>query len=182
MEDAYYRWLIDLLDDDMIRVNYQKMMSQLFHMDYFWEYEYDGNRALDGLHLRKEYGQSIGYPEFGLPQSCSVLEMMIALARRIDNEIMFEPSIGHKMLEWFWLMICNLGLDKFDDFSYDPFIIEEIMYTFMHHLYEINGVGSPFPCFGTNKKESIRARILAADFRKVDLWWHMNQYFLENFY
>lgn len=41
---------------------------------------------------------------------CSVLEMIIALAIRLEEHIMDDPDIGNRTGQWFWDMIVSLGL------------------------------------------------------------------------
>lgn len=171
MDDAYYRWLVDLLNDDYLRTNYQKLLWHLYVTEFFWELEYDENRAAGGLNLRRLYGKEIGYPNYSLPMKCSVLEMMIALARKTDSDIMYDPSIGDRTRSWFWVMLQNLGLDIYDDFSYDELAVNKILDVFMHHRYAPDGEGGMFPCRG-----------IETDLRSTDIWWQLNQYFLENYY
>ena len=84
MEDAYYSWLVGLIGDDYVAVNYQKLLWKLYNTDYIWELDYDRSRAADGLYLRREYARESGIAMDILMQNrcCSVLEMMIALARK----------------------------------------------------------------------------------------------------
>lgn len=171
MDDAYYRWLIDLLDDDYLRTSYQKLLRHLFDTVYYWEINYDGNRASDGLNLRKYFGREIGYDDFSLPQGCSVLEMMIALARRTEDDIMHDPKLGNRTSYWFWMMLENLDLDRFDDYDYNAEEVDYILQIFMHHAYSPDGNGGLFPCYG-----------IETDMRKTDLWWQLNQYLVENYY
>ena len=171
MDDAYYRWLIDLLDDEYLRLNYQKLLRQLFDTEYYWEINFDGNRASDGLNLRKYYGNQIGYPGFSLPQGCTVLEMMLALAKRTEDDIMHDPRIGDRTAYWFWTMRQNLDLDRFDDFSYNADSVDCRLQIFMHHRYAPDGNGGLFPCYG-----------IETDMRKTDLWWQLNQFLVEKYY
>jgi hypothetical protein len=169
MNDAYYRWLVDLLDDEYLRTSYQKLLYHLFTTEFIWEIDYDENRAAGGLNLRKLYGKEIGYPMFSLNCGCTVLEMMIALARKTDSDIMYDPVLGERTRSWFWIMMENLGLDIYDDYSYDPAAVDQILDIFMHHRYRADGVGGMFPCDG-----------IGTDMRKTDLWWQLNQYLIEN--
>ena len=170
MDDAYYRWLINLLNDEYLRINYQKLLRQLFDTAYYWEISFDGNRASDGLNLRKCFGHEIGYIDFSLPQECSVLEMLIALAKRTEDDIMHDARIGDRTSYWFWTMIENLDLDIYDDYSYDSEAIDYKLKVFMHHEYAPDGNGGLFPCYG-----------IKADMRRTDLWWQLNQFLIENY-
>ena len=171
MDDAYYRWLVGLLNDEYLQTNYQKLLYHLYITEFVWEVDYDENRAAGGLNLRKLFGKEIGYLDFSLPMGCSVLEMMIALARKTDSDIMYDPLVGDQTRSWFWMMIENLGLDIYDDYGYNERAVDYILDVFMHRKYAQDGQGSMFPCDG-----------IETDMRKMDLWWQLNQYCIENFY
>mgnify|MGYP007101905617 CR=1 FL=1 len=169
MEDAYFRWLIGLIGDEYIERNYQKLLGKLYATDYLWELDYDKNRAVDGLFLRRIFAQETGMyvPDDG---HCSVLEMMIALARKAEDDIMHNPDFGDRTGYWFWTMIRNLGLDIYDDGYFFESEIDRILDVFIHHRYAMNGSGGAFP-----------VRTKTRDLRKTDLWWQMNAYLEENF-
>ena len=191
MTDAYFCWLVGLIQDEYIGQNYQKLLWKLYSTDYIWELDFDENRAADGLLLRKIYAQNCAnYGNFGcdfnnnfvnffagtrvgmyqnLP--CSMLEMMIALARRAEDDIMHEPDFGDRTGQWFWVMIQNLGLDVYDDYHYFESEVDRILYVFVHRLYDKNGIGGgAFPI-----------RRMTRDLRQTDLWWQMNAYLEEQF-
>jgi len=176
MPDAYFCWLKGLIGDGYIEGNYQKLLWKLYTTAFYYELDYDRNRAADGIYLRKLYRR-----EFRLPgpedlnqateTQCSVLEMMVALARDAEDNIMHDPELGDRTRRWFWIMMENLGLDIYDDFGYSEEAVDRILYVFMHHQYAPNGgAGGMFPV-----RKSCR------DMRKTDLWWQLNAYFEENF-
>lgn len=182
MENGYFCWLCGLVDGYFGR-NYRKLLWKLFMTEYVWELEYDENRAADGIFLRKNYCQETGWsddiyglaPPFGsrndwLESPCSVLEMMVALAKRAEDYIMQDPQFGDRTSVWFWLMIENLGLKKYDDYHYFEPEIDRILFSFLHRKYDKNGNGSAFPI-----------RKNTRDMRKTDLWWQLNAYLEENF-
>jgi hypothetical protein len=173
MNDAYFCWLIGLIGDDYIERNYQKLLWKLYSTDYLWELDYDRNRAADGLFLRTIFAQEtrIMY-NFGRREGrCTMLEMLIALARRAEDDIMHDPDYGDRTGYWFWTMIQNLGLDMYDDGYYFEEEVDRILDVFVHHRYEKNGMnGGAFP-----------VRTKARDLRKTDLWWQMNAYLEENY-
>ena len=176
MPDTYFCWLTGLVGDGYIEGNYQKLLWKLYSTPFYYELDYDRNRAADGVNLRKIYQREfrILLPEVNtLDQEyqCSVLEMMIALARKAEDDIMHDPSIGDRTGHWFWVMLENLGLDIYDDVSYSEKSVERILYVFMHHQYAPNG--------GAGGMFSVRKS--CRDMRKTDLWWQLNAYFEENF-
>ena len=173
MDDAYFRWLIGLIGNDYIEGNYQKLLHKLYFTDYIWELDYDRNRAADGLFLRKLFTKETGFlsdPELQ-NRCCSMLEMLVALARKAEDDIMFNPDYGDRTSYWFWMMIQNLGLEIYDDGYWFEDEVDRILNVFLHHLYAKNGYqGGAFPI-----------RNSARDLRSTDLWWQMNSYLEENY-
>ena len=175
MEDTYYRWLIHILQDDYLVNNYQRLLWKLYTTDFFWELAYDENRAADGVYLRtifeEETGIKFGVKKIDINAPCSMLEMMIALARKTEHDIMFNPDYGDRTGKWFWVMIENLGLDAYDDHWFFEENVDLILHVFMHHLYAPDGVnGGMFPNICVER-----------DVRKTDLWWQINAYLEKNY-
>lgn len=169
MPDAYFHWLIGLIGDGYIEGNYQKLLWKLYATDFFYELSYDENRAADGLFLRDTYAKKCGFPV--REGACSVLEMMVALARDAEDDIMHDPDYGDRTGHWFWTMLENLGLDIYDDYNYFERSVDRILDVFMHHRYAPNGdFGGMFP-----------VKNCCRDMRKTDLWWQLNAYFEEKF-
>lgn len=172
MEDAYYSWLVELIGDKYVRTNYQRLLWKLYITDYIWELDYDRSRATDGLCLRREYGRATNmFVDVALQtKPCSVLEMAIALARRAEHDIMYDPSYGDRSGMWFWTMMQNLGLDIYDDWNWYENEVDKILDVFLHHRYERSGLGGAFPVHSTSR-----------DLTKTDLWWQMNAYLEEHY-
>lgn len=97
-----------------------------------------------------------------------MLEMMVALARRAEHDLMYNPDFGDRSGLWFWTMLQNLGLDIYDDYNWYEDEVDRIVQNFLHHRYEKNGMGGAFP-----------VKYASKDFRKMDLWWQINAYFGE---
>ena len=170
MPDAYYSWLIELIGDGYIERNYQKLLWKLYSTDFFYDLTYDRSRAADGLFLRKTYAKTFGYI-YDDNKPCSVLEMMIALARRAEDDIMHNPDYGDRTAKWFWVMMENLGLDNYDDAYYFEEPVNRILDVFMHHRYAPDGASGGM----------FSVRKCCRDLRKTDLWWQLNAYFEENY-
>lgn len=176
MSDAYFCWLKRLIGDGYFEENYQKLLWKLYTTVFFYELDYDRNRAADGVYLRKNFLREfrIDGPEavnFEEGSPCSVLEMMVALARKAEDDIMHDPEIGDRTGHWFWVMLENLGLDIYDDIGYNEASVDRILYVFMHHQYAPNG--------GAGGMFSVRKS--CRDMRKTDLWWQLNAFFEENY-
>jgi hypothetical protein len=180
MNDYYFRWLIELIGDSYICGNYQKLLWKMHCREYVWELNLDENRASDGIYLRNIFANSMGINTgdyiklqgFGcdISRPCSVLEMMIALARKAEDDLMHDPDFGDRSGKWFWQMMENLGLDIYDDYNFNEFEVDRIIDIFLHHTYANGGNGNAFPI----RKKS-------RDLRNTDLWWQMNAYMEEQY-
>lgn len=151
------------------------MLKDLFKKEFTWTIIFDENLASWGLELRKEfYGSSKTvekmvnmYGEFEFP--CSILEMMVALSKSCEENVMSNWSTD-RTFYWFWSMIESLGLDIYDNFSYDEDEIDEILERFLLRKYEKNGKGGLFTVHKNAK-----------NMQKIDIWLQMNAWLIENF-
>ena len=85
---AYFRFLTDIVCDNYHRVNYAKLLKDLFAREFIWSVEKDVNRSMDGIDLREDFSASQNHYPYDIidesfkGQPCSVLEMMVAMASR----------------------------------------------------------------------------------------------------
>ena len=146
-------------------------MEYLFHIDFKWSIETDSNRVFDALQLRYLYNHRFGKID---KSPASVLEVLIALAKRCEDDVMQDPEFGDCTYLWFWTMIENLGLMDQTDDNFDEEKASEIIYIFLNRRYKRNGKGSIFYTTDPHK-----------DFRKADLWyqtaWYMDEKFMNRF-
>lgn len=177
----YFEWLTERVDcDEYHTEEYQCLLQSLFHTEFTWLLEMDGNRADDGIGLRFSFYRE--EPDVGdililnLPEYCTVLEMLIALATRCERDVMYDPDYGDRTALWFWVMVENLGLSGFSDRVYrrNPRVIDQdidnCLELFMDREFEPDGTGSIF-----------RVHTSQMDMRDVDLWYQMQYYMNENF-
>lgn len=136
LRKKYFKWLIFQIDNvpNVDWNDYNLLLRELHRTTFIWSEEtpelaMDINRAKDGLYLRERFDLethlqvSEYFEEIG--KDCSVLEMMIALAIRIENEIMGE---GEELYgRWFWYMIKNLRLQKMTDYDFDEVKTRQIL-------------------------------------------------------
>lgn len=173
----YFNWLCDLVHIDQIERSYWILAKDLFRKEFIAIIEHDENRASDGIELREEYMREFdpdGYLD--LDEDCSVLEMMIALAKRMDFETS-DPNDPNDVYDttsyWFWEMIENLGLIEFDDRSYVDLdgqtYVEWILDGLIDRQYESNGDGGLFPLRDAHE-----------DQRHVEIWYQMSAYLMEH--
>lgn len=163
MRDKYLEWLFNIIKLDEQAFDYSLLMEQLFETEFEWSVENDDNRAKDGEALRNEYGYRFGGP-------CSVLEMMIGLARRIETDIMGDPNDVDHTDFWFWKMVENLGLLVYSDrnFKYDS--VNYIIRRLIERKYKADGNGGLFPL-----------KYPEEDQRNVEIWFQMCEWLNENY-
>lgn len=175
MFDGYYIWLKNLIDTDShLAWKYKKLLKYLYEREYTWVIPNDSNRNLDGLELRTRYEREVGInPEEAfehLDGSCSVLEMMVALACRMEVEIMHDDDFGDRSADWFWNMIGSLGLSEQIDDRFDMNFVEKSIDILVENRFQRDGRGSLFTLTTCRK-----------DLRKVEVWYQMNYWLEENF-
>lgn len=161
MYSDYYLWLESLVNDG----NHSKLIRYLYESPYRWQFTLDENRAAGGLNLRGKfaYENGINIQDVGVGP-CSILEMLIALADRMVEILTMD--IG----DWFWDLMRNLGLDRFDDAHFDEGGINYILNVWLDRHYDEHGNGSLFPL-----------REYPGDCRNLDIWGQMNAWISENF-
>lgn len=131
----------------------------------------DQNRFNDGLDLRYRFCYEQGYEDSELDSElkgkpCSVLEMIIALAVRFEEQVLSDPEFGNRVSVWFWSMIENLGLRGMDDLYFDEKEANRIVDVFLHREYAPNGNGGLFYIPDCSR-----------DLRHVETWYQACWYF-----
>ena len=169
--DGYFHWLLDVvMFHDMQRSgrSYLYLLKHMKGIQFTWNVESDVNRAEDGKYLRYTYSESVGY-KYEIKGACSFLEMCVALATRMNDDI-FDADPTARPARWFWIMMENCGLDRYTDDVYDPIEVEKICNRIIKRQYNRTGKGGFFPL--KHPKE---------DQRNVEIWYQMQAYILENF-
>lgn len=165
----YFSWLISIIDEDNMAREYSFLLRYLFNQDFYWILPFDANRAKDGLDLRwrYEYEEKKDISNI-INKPCSMLEMMVALSIKIEEQIMEDDEYGIQAGKWFWKMIENLGYFESDDELFDAFKADEITLRFLERQYFPNGKGSLFTIHDCD-----------IDLRTVDIWcqtcWYLNE-------
>ena len=99
--EQYYDWLYKIVcgEWEPRNLSFHRLLMYLFNRDYIPACEMDVCRATDGINLRYRFASenNIPYGKIdavfqGVP--CSMLEMMVALAIRIEEHIMEDRSMG----------------------------------------------------------------------------------------
>lgn len=169
MNKKYYRWLIGKVSDKYHSQYYNKLFEALYEREFTWTIARDENRAIDGRHLRKRYAEERHIYDsdklYSMDGPCSVLEMMVALSMRCEEDIMGDPQLGDRSGDWFWDMIINLKLYSNDDNNFDPDYVSERLDILLNRDYEPNGDGGLF------KFEKPKT-----DMRTVEIWFQLLSY------
>lgn len=151
--------------------NHKRLLHILYTKEFVWLVPNDDNRVEDGRDLRYDFFEFEGLKVHGsdkhwLDLGCSVLEMMIALAKRFA----FEAGGSYK--DRFWEMMQNLGLGGLNDsVEFSEAEVDEILDRLIWRTYEYNGSGGLFPLIRPER-----------DQRKVELWYQLSSYVLEHDY
>lgn len=164
----YYNWLLYLVHFDNKR--YEKLLMQLFDSPFEVVLDRDSDRISDCLALRGQFFYEKGISGSFIEKEACILELLISLALRIDNEYLGNPNDPHPEII-FWEMICNLGLDKFDNSHYNGDLIYKIVGVFVQRMYDFNGNGGIFPL-----------KMCEIDQKEVEIARQMKSYLNENYF
>lgn len=172
IRNAYFEWIYNLVNrsNGKRSLSYRKLLFLLHGEEFTYTMAMDGNRYDDGINLRYRFADESGYADVVVAKylddcPCSILEMMVALAIRLEENIMADPVIGDRTSEWFWVMISNLGLIDMDDGNFNCYHAASIIKRFLNRDYAPNGEGGLF--------------VLADckyDLRDVEIWYQANWY------
>jgi hypothetical protein len=170
VNNEYFEWLSDLVCGERYsgQVSYRKLLIFLHDTSFRYSIPMDANRAADGVDLRRRFALSrrdLPDAERYLDAPCSVLEMMVALSIRCEEDIMDDPEIGDRTGQWFWGMVVNLGLGSMVDARFQRYHAYEAIERFLNREYESNGKGGLFTIYNC-----------ADDLRDVEIWNQLNWY------
>ena len=169
ISENYYLYLLKRANLSLKRrKTYTYLLQELFETDFTWTVERDKNRASDGKDLRIEYEEDTGMV-VDISANCSMLEMLVALAIRCENDIMAIPD-QDRTEEWFWCFLENAGLTFFDNEHFDKKQVQKTLDRIIFRRYTPYGIGGLFPL--TKPK---------IDQRRVEIWYQMNSWLGENF-
>lgn len=179
IKNEYFEYLYQSIcgNNAITGISWRLLLWHLFNTPFRVSYiQMDENRLKDGLRLRYVFGEDNGYDRATIDtvlsrsgeEEGSVLEVMIALSCRIENEIMASTEYGDRMSYWFWIMVDSLGLNGMIDNHYDVDFVDEVLDIFMDREYDQNGKGSLFYCPQSKK-----------DFRNMEIWYQMCEYLNE---
>lgn len=169
-DDAYLRWLYRQVASVRFKDpnrTYWSLLRQLYVTEFVWFVANDDNRLEDGRELRQEFieEEKIQYVnEEWLDLGCSMLEMLIALSRRLAFDTVGEAR------GWFWHLLKNIELDQMNDAvrPYPEAEIDEVLRVVIFRLYRDDGHGGLFPLKNARQDQT-----------KVELWYQLSAYLLQ---
>lgn len=153
IRNQYFNWLSDLVYESGYSktLSYKKLLIHLHSTEFRSLLPMDENRAEAGKNLRWRFVLNTDYDPADydrilgdLDEPCSVLELMVAIAIHMEEDIMDDPTVGDRTSQWFWGMVVNLGLGSMSDDRFDKRYFEDAMETFLNREYEPDGRGGLF--------------------------------------
>ncbi len=170
LDELYLVWLysqVANVDLKSPKRKYWTLLSQLYSTEFVWFVPNDDSRVEDGRELRYEFVEERDLDNADLAWmglGCSVLEMLVALSRRMA----FETDVPASA--WFWHIIENLKLHEYNDSRRDfADIVKVVIDKVIWRTYDKDGTGGLFPLRQPNR-----------DQRKVEIWYQMSAYILEH--
>ena len=166
---SYFDWMCDLICTRQQQKEYSELLYFLSSVEFTYVIFMDKNRYQDGLSLRyrfaTHYGIDLDEMHRVVDEPCSVLEMMIALAVRCEENLMTSTEYDNRTGTWFWNMVDSLGLTDMTDEFFDIDKCEIVISRFLERDYDRTGVGGLFTVKGREQ-----------DMREVEIWMQMNWY------
>ena len=172
----YYDNLLEEVEDKEHDLHdYCLMLGTLVTIPFIYSIPMDKNRETDGLTCRYDHLAA----EFGERQAnllteaapVSVFEMLFALSRRMENDILCDPVSGiDNSNKYFWEMIRNLDIEKYDNSNFKEENIRLKVDNWLKRGFKRDGSGSIFPCPGTKR-----------DKRNEEIWIMMQEYIMRNY-
>lgn len=165
----YTKWLNKKMGRGM---RYSKMFDLLNSLPFYWDPKIpmDANRSGDGLYLRLEFMDKVGVDvdieKYVATRECSILEMLIAAAKRMDSEYLQVRS-KYPGDVIFWELIDNLDLSDASNDRFDKRRVLQVTDHWLRRKFTRNGIGSPFPVHRAEE-----------DFRRIE-YWSMMQYYIQ---
>lgn len=167
---SYFDWLKSQVEYFTDRGTHEFLFRRLHDREFYAVLENDNNRISDAMRLRDEYFGREEPMEVFIDGPCSMLEFLVALARRMS--FIYSLPDEDRTADCFWTMINNLfGIDLPDKCwlaSRDEYLFDKNIDVFLQRQYYNNGFGGLFPLDNPRGNQ-----------RNVEIWYQMNQYLNE---
>ena len=165
--NRYYIWLLDKVNFDKHQ-DMSKLLQYLHNKEYTWDIWTDEDRAEDGFALRRLFEKETDYLDYSpLEKPCSVLEMLVAFADRIDKDVMDEE---YGLPYWFWIMIENLGLIECTDEVFEAKKVNSVLDNWLNGLTKNDFKSGIFTVKSGKKSED-----------STDEWFRMQKWIAERY-
>lgn len=175
---TYFQWLCDLVHCEKKEKSYYKLLKIMFDTEFLVKNKNDINRMVDGCELKTDYFCECNIKEEDkFPGSCSILEMIIGISKRMMFELARDGDDDESYFyHYFWEILDNLHLTWYDDkkMEWNPgqntVRIEEILRILNERKYQKNGEGGMFPLRNPSKNQ-----------KRVEIWYQMQEYINEKY-
>lgn len=176
--DMYIRWVCEerlcLDEEEYDRLLY--LIRTLNDIEFTYTILMDENRAMDGLEMRKDFSYETNRyldKSSGLLPNCTVFEMMVALAYKCENTIMYSYKEDFCPKKWFFIMLDNLGISDCTNDNWNgetsDYIYNKI-HAMLFRKYNKNGFGGLFVIKNRN-----------IDMRDQEIWKQLTAFLNENY-
>lgn len=169
LDELYLTWLYSQTGSVKLKSKsrtYWSLLRRLYCKVFVWIIPNDDNRVEDGKDLRYEFVADLGLRNVDqdwMELPCSMLEMLVALSRRLAFEAEGEPR------DWFWQMLTNLEINQYNDRTHIPDDeLDDRLNIVIWRTYEPDGIGGLFPLKWPER-----------DQRDIELWYQLSAYILE---
>lgn len=169
LKDLYFSWMCEKIFPNIRdRNNYINLLRCLHEIVFHYSIPMDENRKQDGVDLRYRFAQDRGYSnrdiEIHIDQvnECSMLEMMVALALRGDDNMLYDYETGSKADYIFMVMLRSLEIDNMVNGRFNMDTVHYSIDRLLNHEYAYDGRGGLFTVKHPRR-----------DMREVDIWYQM---------
>ena len=175
--DDYKIYLYSLVENEDHQMSeYCRLIDLLFKIPFESFHPMDNNRISDAKSMRDEIVFNrfkTGRIDASIVEDryISVLEVLIALARRMENDFLWDPmdEIEHTSY-YFWEFLRNLNVEMYTNERYNELNARKKIETWVRREYNKDGFGSIFPM----KKPR-------NDMRSIEIWNQLGDYVMENY-
>lgn len=160
--DEFMLWLLEFVATEHDILAYSSLFNELQSTPFVAVLKRDNDRVGDADLQRIEYMNEVAvFDSIDISEGPSVLEVLVALARKLDDLIGYPSSSPQR---WFWYMIASLGLEDFENSRFDQTSVDDILQKFLRREYSPDGKGGCcfFPC--------------GKDMREIDIWYQWMYY------
>ena len=200
LHKEYFEWLCDIVGAGKTGpfCPYRNLLIRLFQTNFEIIREFDSNRAVNGKFLRyyfnsnhEDFASNNPAPYHSVGEfydktkdlPCSILEMMISLAKDIDVQYLYSNDC--RLLIWFWIMIESMGLAKMLDGQWDNegdrSEVDWILRAFNLDAYELTPEGDYRPTVLLFPIRNIEGYQQVHNlWEQMTIWYNQNINYLDN--